>query len=123
MAASTSHSVFISLRAAAAAERIINQRREHASTRRENFMVTRALRCSMRQGGSSAPPLDAKIMAAKPRLLNIARRSARSTSLVFRDRADTVCANEQDGDRGAGPRSVAHERRLRCFTREKRQRL
>src|SRR5438876_192833 len=24
-------------------------------------MVTRALRCSMRQGGSSAPPLDAKV--------------------------------------------------------------
>jgi hypothetical protein len=32
-------------------------------------------------GGSSAPSLDAKIMAAKPREINIARRSARSTSL------------------------------------------
>ena len=47
MAASTSHSVFIFLSAAAAAERIINQRRGHASTRRENLKMDRALRRSM----------------------------------------------------------------------------
>src|SRR5437763_5698980 len=44
MAASTSHSVFIFLDVAAAAERIINQCREHASTRRENFCSRFAVR-------------------------------------------------------------------------------
>src|ERR1043166_1862682 len=35
--------------------------------------------CAKRNGGSSAPSLDARIMPAEPGRKNIARRSARST--------------------------------------------
>ncbi len=44
-------------------------------------------------------------------------------SLVFPLRADNVRRDEQDGDRGAGARSVADQRRLRGFYRQQRQGL
>src|SRR5688572_31810970 len=65
----------------------------------------------------------------KPQLLSTARGRAvsnltpPSAPLVFPKRADTVCADEQDGHRGAGPRGFTHQWGLRRFPRKQRQGL
>ena len=55
------------------------------------------------------------------RIAKISRARLRGHPLVFRNRPDTVCADEQNGDRGAGARGFTHERRVRRLPREQRQ--
>ena len=88
------------------AERIINHRGKHASPLRENSTQI------LFDPTSISDELTNRSITAVLHL----------RSLVFRP-AGYVRADEQNGDRGAGARGLADQRRLRGFSREQRQGL
>src|SRR3954452_1151167 len=102
MAASTSHSLFIFLHAASAAERIIRQRCGHASAHVENSQARDRALALARNGTRSSTSMST---------------ITKSGLLVFPKRAVTVCADEQNRHRGSGQGGLADQWRLRCFPR------
>src|SRR5207248_1422301 len=102
--------------------RIINQGRGHASAHYEIRyapapLVLVLLLVLVIVLGNEEKPSTSRSTST------ITKRKGRegATSLVFRDRPDTVCADEQDGHRSPGPRGFADQWRLRRFPWKQRQ--